>query len=491
MSVSRRMFLLGASGAAGALAFTRASALLERAAHAAPVQAAAVAGEYRAIVCVFLLGGNDANNMIIPNTDDGWAKYAKVRTAANIGIARDKLRLINPATMAAGAFGLHTNLPKLAGLFNNEKKLAIISNVGTLTKDTTKAEFTAGVHPEQLFSHSDQQIAWSTSVPDPLATGGGLNRTGWGGRAADFVASRNGTSKYPVSTFYGGRALFERGNTQAPFALPESGVLTLPNAGAQAVNDVRDAATKALLTGPNDSELVQSYRSIFGSALSAIAARQAAHDANPLPAAAEARFASLPDTTLTRQLHRIAEEIVASAASAAHGGLALKRQIFSAGLGGFDTHADELASHEDLYTELDDALNAFYRAIDDINALIAAGTMPGISKPVKVTLFTMSDFGRTFLPNADDGTDHAWGSHALVLGSEVAGGAMYGKFPDLTIGGVDDIGAEGRWLPKIATDAYANTLTRWLGVTVPEQIAQLYPKLPNFAVKRLGFLPPS
>ncbi|MFT3765194.1 MAG: DUF1501 domain-containing protein [Minicystis sp.] len=246
------------------------------------------------------------------------------------------------------------------------------------------------------------------------------------------------------------------------------------------------------------------FTGTFALALANATTRANALKNNALPASVSAFFAAptaatagsaspaaISSTTLGQQLFGILKDIYADAIATATG-LKLKRQIFSAGLGGFDTHSGELSTHNSLYGQIDDAFDAFYSAIAELNTLIGNGQVPGLTQPVQVTLFTMSDFGRTFEPNGTGGSDHGWGSHTMVLGDQVVGGACYGTFPDLTLVEDDpnaksDVG-EGRWLPTTSEDQYANTLAYWLGVTAAADRDLVFPKLVNFTTKKLAFM---
>jgi uncharacterized protein (DUF1501 family) len=225
----------------------------------------------------------------------------------------------------------------------------------------------------------------------------------------------------------------------------------------------------------------------FTQALDFAGLRTTARAQNPLPASISALF---PNTTLGNQLRDVAADIVAGAAASSSSGLGVVRELFATAFGSFDTHSNQLATQATLLGELDDALFAFYTAIYQLNQLVAAGNLPGVTAALEVTLFTQSDFSRTFLPNSDAGSDHGWGSHMLVLGDQVIGGTTYGKFPDLTLGstGKNDVG-EGRWLPTTSTDVYQNTVAFWLGITGADQ-PTVFPNLAGFTTRRLAFMNP-
>jgi uncharacterized protein (DUF1501 family) len=497
MAFSRRSFLLGASGALGATAFAAGLdkfSLLERTAYAAPT---GLTG-YRALVCVFLLGGNDSNNMVVPIAGTGvintptYATYAAIRKdTATLNLTQASLQSLDPTGLPAGAYGLHQNMDKLAGLFNTDKKLAIVSNVGNLVQPTTKAQFLAKSAPlsDHLFSHLDQQLAAAAGVANPT-TGSVL--TGWGGRSADLVtlnnpASANPAGRYPELTFYGGVNQFGVGAQRKPMTIPQNGSLSLTSAGSGPLDIVRNNALHNMQLLPTGGAIVDAYGDTFDGALAFSAQRSAAITGTPVPTDIVALYfpAAVTGTAIGQQLLQILKEIVAGASTTTvkgKEGLGMKRQLFSAGYGSFDTHIGQLGTQGSLLSQLDDALYAFHKALEEINVRVAAGQISGITAPIEATLFTQSDFTRTFAPNSTAGTDHGWGGHQLVLGSAVVGGAMYGTFPSLVIGAADDVG-EGRWLPSTSTEQYANTLARWFGITSTADQNGLFPNLTKFVGK--------
>jgi uncharacterized protein (DUF1501 family) len=246
---------------------------------------------------------------------------------------------------------------------------------------------------------------------------------------------------------------------------------------------MRNQALASMQLLPTGGAVVDAYSDTLDGALAFASKRSAAITGTSLPADIAATF---PNTTLGGQLLQVAKEIVAGA-SAAASGLRMKRQIFSVGFGSFDTHNGQIASQASLLTQLDNALFAFHTAMETLNVRIAANQIPGLTTPVDATLFTQSDFARTFSPNSTAGSDHGWGGHMLVLGNSVVGGKMYGTFPSLTLGAADDVG-EGRWLPSTSTEQYANTLTKWFGITSTADQNAVFPNLKNFAVKNLAFM---
>ena len=331
-----------------------------------------------------------------------------------------------------------------------------------LLAPTTKAQYLSGVNrPDQLFSHSDQQAQWQSSVSDQAS------RTGWGGRLADAVASMNGSNTFPVLTSVAGSALYTTGNVQSPLAIPSSGTFGLTGLTAtDAATRARASALNTLLLQGKDHLLVKAAAEQTEQAI-ALSAK-----VNPIISANSATVTSLFNTAgnnLSAQLLQVAKLIEARAA------IGLSRQIFFVSLGGFDTHNNQLATQQTLLGYVGAAMKSFYDAT----------TALGVAN--NVTSFTLSDFGRTFKPAAGGGSDHAWGNHHLVMGGAVKGGVMYGAFPEHRLGGTSDVSSEGRWLPTTSVDQYASTLATWFGVPAA-QLASVAPNIGAFANKNLGFV---
>jgi len=414
--------------------------------------AAAGATDYRALVCLFLFGGNDGNNTVIPYDD--YASYQAVRgTALNIPKA-SSLKVDAPSQRAA--FGLHPALTEFQTLYN-AGKLAVVTNVGTLAAPVTRAQFLAGSpRPDSLFSHADQQSQWQSSIvtsQDPLS------QTGWGGRTADAVASLNSVS-FPMVVSTAGIPIFTTGVTSRPL-VPGSTLQGFPTGNAAAT--ARLAALWKLLTLDGGETLVGATSAVTSSAI----------DNTAILAAAQAKGATLkttfPGTSIGRQLQQIAGVLSVRA------DLKINRQIFFASLGGFDTHTDEINTQQNLFTQLSAAVKAFYDATVEL----------GVAD--SVTTFTLSDFGRTFLPASGGGSDHAWGSHHFVLGGSVKGGDFYGTFPNIALKGPDDSSNEGRWIPTTSVDQYGATLAQWFGLG-SRALPSVFPNIGRFATSNLGFL---
>jgi uncharacterized protein (DUF1501 family) len=451
---SRRHFL-GRSAALTALGLGAKLNVLDVVA-AANAQSAT---DYKALVCVFLFGGNDGNNTIIPYDSAGYGQYAAVRASdSDIQLAQSTLLPIQPASSPT-PYGLHPNLPELQTLFN-QNKLAIVANVGTLTQPTTKSSYLSGQVPLSLYSHSDQQAQWQSSISSTVAG------TGWGGRIADKLTGQN--SGFPVVTSLDGAVLFTTGTATSPLSIPSSGSFALAGYnGNTAASNARLAALKQFLAGSSSNQLVNAANGVGSSSLTLSAIM------NPILANTNSTvasiFAPLSKNATAESLYQVAKTIEARAATGA------RRQIFFVALGNFDTHANQANTQGNLFAQLSPALKAFY---DATVALGVAG---------QVTTFTLSDFGRTFQPASGGGTDHAWGNHHFVIGDSVKGGDMFGQYPTLALGGPSDAEVRGRWIPTIAVDQYGATLATWLGVQDAD-LATVFPNLSRFSTNNVGFM---
>ncbi|MBI1748411.1 MAG: DUF1501 domain-containing protein [Acidobacteria bacterium] len=407
--------------------------------------------DYKALVCVFLFGGNDSNNMVIPY--DNYADYAAVRSGAAFAIPQDQLLQINPPS-AGATYGLHTNMPEMQILFN-QMKLAIVVNIGTLVQPLTREDYLAGApRPSQLFSHSDQQTESLT------ARSSGASQTGWGGRTADRVLS---SETFPIITSVAGVTIYGTAGATRPLVISPA-----PTPLNQTLRLLRaEPALEALLaldSGKGVPTLVGANSRIVTQAI----ANSRSLDTDPLLTTV------FPNTALGNQLKQIAKLISLKDT------LGMRRQIFFAARGGFDTHTGQATGQGNLLREVSQALSAFYDATIEL----------GLAD--RVTTFTLSDFTRTFRPGGGmTGTDHAWGGHQLVLGGSVLGGDFYGTYPTLAPGGPDDTdmgtGARGRWIPTIAIDQYGATLGQWLGLTA-DDVPMVFPNIGSFAANNLGFM---
>lgn len=402
------------------------------------------ASDYKALVCVFLFGGNDANNLIVPTGVAEYASYKKNR--ATLALAQSSLLPITPAT-AGMSFGLHPRMAEIQSLFNGQHA-AILANVGTLIAPTTRDGLRQASLPHNLFSHEDQQEQMQTAAFDTQS------QTGWAGRTADKVQALAGSS-FPMIISLAGQSVFCQGITTQPLASSGSPGQLLEGFSGSASSNNRFAALQNLLTFDTGISLIQSASSVTTGAL-----QQGRVLADALTSGS-ALATTFPDTDIARQLKQVAQIIQV------RGALGLQRQIFFVSLGGFDTHSDQLAQQDRLYSQLSQAMGAFYQATVEI----------GVGQ--QVTTFTLSDFGRTLLPDSNAGSDHAWGSHHLIVGGAVKGGDLYGTFPTLAPGGPDDIGDEGRWIPTTSLDQYGATLATWFGVQSAD-LPSVFPNIGNF-----------
>ena len=412
------------------------------------------ATDYKALVCVFLYGGNDSNNLLVPFDAAVYNAYAAVRQ----GLALPRAGLL-PITLLAGGDGrqwaLHPSMTGLQTLFA-QQKMAILANVGPLVAPVTLDGWNNGTAalPPQLFSHSDQTTHWQTSIPNqpPL--------TGWGGRVADLLVSLNGSSQISICMSINGANTFQVGNLITELQVPPGN----PPALDDYTTDPGDPGSNALR-----ALLQMSYGNLFQSAYRDIMLR-AINDNELLTdtlAALPPLNTQFPTTDLGAQLQTVAQLIQARAA------LGQQRQVFFVATDGFDTHGGQLATQGPLLQEVSDALSALYAATVEMQ--VQNG----------VTAFTASDFSRTYQINGD-GTDHAWGSHHLIVGGAVQGGRLYGQAPSLAINGPDDTG-DGRWIPSTSVDEYSATLAKWFGVSAGD-MPTVFPNLGQFSHPDLGFM---
>lgn len=416
--------------------------------HLAPMSASAQsASDYRALVCIFLFGGNDANNMIVP-IDSRYDAYRTMRGA----VALNATTLLPAGT---SGYGLHPSLVNIQRLYS-QRQAAAVFNVGTLFHPVRKDDLSGALLPRNLYSHSDQTQQWQTSDPN----GGG---TGWGGRINDHLASHNMGALPPGISLNSGNALFLSGPNTRGLNFSNAGSFGLHTFGSAAATTARLTALQRILTFDSGLQLVSAANGVLADSLRSTEEINAAlNSAPPLPVA-------FPNSGLGQQLAQVAQII------AVQGSLGMSRQIFFAGMGGFDNHEDLIARHASLLTTLDSAVGAF------------VSTMEARGRLSDVTVFTESEFNRTGNANANIGTDHAWGSHHFVMGGAVQGGQTYGTFPVHELRGPDDAGDRGNWIPTTALDQYAATLGGWFGVS-DASLASIFPNLPRFAPPRLGFV---
>lgn len=451
--LSRRKFIGTACSAVGATGLL--SALAQLRLIGAVAADSSTSTDYKALVCLFLYGGNDSNNLLIPYDNSGYALYAAQRTA--LALPQSSLLPISPKTTDGRSWGFHPSMVELQGLFGSGS-LAVLANTGSLVQPITLAQYNSGnasLLPPQLFSHADQQVQWQSSIPDQPF------QSGWGGRLADMVNAINSNPKVSMSISVAGENSFQIGQNVSQFAVSPSGAVVLSNTTGGTVNPVRYTAQQNIL----NQQDVNLFQAAFGGVTSS--AIGASTTLNSILNSATTLKTQFPTTSLGTQLQMIAKMISTAPQ------LGLNRQIFFASLGGWDLHAGELPAHATLLQQLSQALSAFNSATVEL----------GVAN--KVTTFTASDFSRTFNTNGD-GSDHGWGSHHLIMGGAVQGQQIYGSVPTLIIGGPNDTG-RGRWIPTTSVDQYAATLATWFGVSATN-LPIVLPNIGRFATSNLGFL---
>ena len=472
MPITRRDFLRSSVCALGSMALAS-SIDTFGIVHALTPQAAS---DYKALVCVFLNGGNDGNNMLVSlDQYDGPAGslvegYSNVRSASGLAIAKASLLPISP--VSGGSYGFHPNMPEMQNLFN-QGKLAVLCNNGPLVEPLTRTTYQNGTgkKPLQLFSHSDQVGLFQTAIAN------NVSQTGWGGRLGDKTQGLNGSATFPSNISIAGVNLFLTGVDTRQLAVADSStllkdVLQLIMTGTASEQASRLASFNQLRTLDNNFKLVKAASDTRSSSLQT---DDALSSVNPTLATV------FPNTPLGRQLKQVALVIKASTDPLA--GINMKRQIFFTQIVGFDTHSAEVGGQGNLLTQVSQAINAFYAATVEL----------GIQD--KVTTFTMSDFGRTLQPAGTGvsavGTDHAWGNHQLIVGGSVLGNTFYGAYPMLRLGGPDDTDGgtnpRGRWIPTTSVEQYAATLATWYGLSTAD-LPAVFPLIGRFSTANLGFL---
>ncbi len=475
-----------------------------------------VASDYKALVCIFLNGGSDCNNMVIPyddytnSTGGSTNGYDNVRTSSGLAVPKSALAntKITPSNTSGVSYAFHPNLsPEFGSIPGQAKgimdiwtagKLAVLCNVGSLVRPITRANYIANIgRPYQLFSHSDQVSQQQSSIAN--TTG----QTGWAGRIADKTNSLNGSVALPMNISLAGTSLFSTGVNSRQLAISPApttlaNLLVLNWNGVSAANpNTITSSYRSILNMDQEAMLIKAASDTTNQALTADQSLNQPDPAIPTPP----NTTAFPNTGLGNQLKQIAKLIKIRDAA----GITMKRQIFFCSIGGFDTHTNETGSDPanpggagnqsgtqgSLMTQLGQAMKAFY------DEMVAQGLSNN------VTTFTLSDFGRTLQPSGSGtgtvGSDHAWGSHAFIMGGSVQGGTFYGStrpdgtglpfgYPTLQLGGPDDTNSNrGQWIPTTSIDQYAATLATWYGLPTSDR-ASVFPNLFRFATPDLGFL---
>lgn len=426
----------------------------------------APATDYKALVCIFLFGGMDANNLLIPNgssatdTRYGYPNYKNVRQ--NLAIPQTSLLPIQDK-ITGQSFGLHPSLKPIAGLYapaTGMPRLSLVANVGTLIKPVPHDKTTglpilnAVPLPVNLFSHSDQQSEWQSGAPQ-----GGFS-TGWAGRIADRYFNSNCSAAnpmtqqgFPPAIGISGNTLELIGNCTQPTTI--SGQFGISGNDGSTIGQARIDGLTNMLSLDKGVTLIQAAEASIGGAI------QIAKQVGNVPPAA-----GFPNTGLGQQLAQVASLINAKIGGAT-------RQIYFCSQGGFDTHSDELNQMVNLLGELAGAMAAFDTAIGNMGLLN------------NVVTFTQSEFNRTFQPNGNSGADHAWGTHTLIMGGSIQGGNVFGTYPDLVLSGPDDSRNRGNWIPTTAVDQYGAALAQWFGLSQQADLNYVFPNLANFTAGSL------
>ncbi len=521
--------------------------------------------DYKALICVFLHGGMDSNNLLIPagGSSAARADYQAGRgylaipdaafdftpaNAANgyFGSSGQVSSRINPqnagaydplnrtAGYTANTMALHPGAHPLAQMFESGD-LAMLANIGTLvgTQAVTRANFNSlpiAAKPLQLFSHSDQQVQWQSSIPDkPFSSG-------WGGRMADLLAGMN-QGDLSLSVSIAGVNSFQVGLNEKPYFMNSSGsVSSLTGFGSPYTSALRNPALQPDYSNPGlpgankynpmaslvpgadplmgtnyqhnaagwrlravEQILAMSHASLFDSTYvdvpqnariteglvgGALANTAAPTGANANASSLDAHFTNwFPSGLFNPQIPDFASQMrVVARMIAGRSALNNRRQIFFVQLGGWDTHTSQIpggtnAGHYGLVNQLSRGVRAFKDAMDAIGMWD------------KVLMFSASDFNRTMIANKSDasaGSDHAWGGHAFLAGGAVKGRRIYGRFPDLTRGGgIDCLGSSGRWIPTTSVDQFAAIISKWFGVA-DNQLGTVFPNLGRFMPNGIG-----
>jgi uncharacterized protein (DUF1501 family) len=453
--INRREFLRNSGAAAATAAFAHHPGL----AFSQGVGVSAPFGDYKALVCLFMFGGNDSYNMLVPRSTAEYNAYAASRQ--NLALQQGDLLPIDPLTPDGAQYGLHPSMTGMQTLFE-QGRAAFVANMGPLVEPTTKDQYQnqSVSLPPQLFSHNDQQEQWHS------LKGATVSNTGWAGRIADLIRMNVANQQLATNISLFGSSLFQSADETIAYVMGNTG--PVPFTGFSSSGDPNDLfyqqrlAFERVLNAQYDTVYERGFAEVQRRAVETIDLVQGALD-DPNRQQVTTVF---PQSQLGNQLRTVAEMISARET------LQMERQIFFVATGGFDTHDDQVQLQPGLLGGISDAILAFYDATIEL----------GVSDAV--TTFSMSDFGRTLTSNGD-GSDHGWGGNSFVVGDAVAGRDIYGIYPDLSLGSLDDVGG-GRMIPTSSADQYAATLSRWFGLDEVD-IPSVAPNIGNFIQQDLGF----
>ena len=443
---------------------------------AASAAAQSAPTDRKTLVCIFLNGGMDSFNVLVPRDDTRYANYATSR--GNLALDKTALKALDQIPSSDGnLYGLHPSCSGLQGLFNgiggdtSKRRLAMISNIGTLIQPTTKAQYVAGNTPlpRALFSHADQTDQWQTSVPQGMA-----QVSGWFGRAADILNGSANSGATAMNISFSGNNLIQVGNSTQQFVITDSGALALSQP-----TDTNPANPAAWKNSGHRSLLAQHYSNLMQESYSQLTKTSMDLQENfqtIFKAYDDSAIASLfPGTYFGGQMLAVAKTIAIRQA------LGLRRQTIFLSFGGWDHHGELLKAEAGMLATLDGGLTGFQKALEAL----------GLQNDV--ITFTASDFARTLRSNGR-GTDHAWGGNNFVMGGPVQGGKIYGTFPDVTLDSNDDVGYGGRMMPTTSVDQFFGELLRWFGVSAAD-LSYVLPNIANFysvnsSTLPIGFLQP-
>ncbi|MFO1316874.1 MAG: DUF1501 domain-containing protein [Burkholderiales bacterium] len=423
--------------------------------------------DYKALVCLNLSGGNDGENTLIRFDTPGYQNYATIRPpASGINVPQSQLLPIQPAR-GGPPLAFHPACALLQSLFN-QKKLAVIANVGMLVQPSTRAGLLTGgaPRPANLFSHSDQDLAMQSAVHT------GAERLGWGGRIADLLDAANPNTLFPPLASIPALRTFANGRTSVPLTVPLNPFFQILSSGGESYPSSHqydvlvDAAMREML-GQSRLNVYDAAAQLY--AQEGLAASSALVPILQNPASVVAPMFANLGVGIGQSLGRVAQLIEGRAQSQ------LRRQVFYVDQGGYDTHGQQAGIQQGLLGDLSKSLKAFEDAMDAL----------GLAN--NVTVFTLSEFGRTFKPASNAGTDHGWGNYAFVMGGAVKGGDFYGTVPTQALNGPDDLGDAGRWIPTTSLEQYGATLCRWFGIAEGD-LPYVFPNLGAFANTNLGFM---
>ncbi len=461
--INRRKFL-GQASCAGLGYTTLMSTLCNfKAMNAASIMNSSVigSGDYKALVCLMFSGGGDSFNMLVPRSDAEYNEYATTRS--NMALSQDSLLTINPNNSQGMEFGVHPAMTNMQGMFESGR-MAFVPNVGSLIAPITKTQYFdgSGQVPLGLFSHSDQQQHWQTSLPQSRSA------VGWGGKIADLLEAANQNQTISMNISLGGSNTFQTGNNTVEYAINpyngSSGIVGYQ--GQWQFNELRTAAIDNIVDANYQDMFKQAYVDVIKTSRDGhIMFSNAIDNVTPF----NTQFS---DNELSQSFHMIAKTI------AARTDLDMSRQIFFINYGGWDHHDEVLNAMQDMMTEVDNAIGEFYSALDEI------------SMSDCVTTFGISEFGRTLTSNGN-GTDHAWGGNMFVVGDGVIGKDLYGDFPSLELDNPLEVGG-GVLIPTTSADEYFAELALWYGVPKSD-LPLIFPNIGNFyditsAENPIGFM---